>query len=398
MSWPLKSLDELGFVGRGKSKHRPRDAAHLYNGPYPFIQTGDVKHAHFYITEHKQTYSEAGLAQSKLWEKDTLCVTIAANIADTAILSYDACFPDSVIGIIPDKDKADVRFIKYLLDTLRESYKKISQGAAQDNLSQQKLLSLKFPTPPLQVQTQIADVLSTYDYLIENNRRRIQLLEESGRLLYREWFVHLRFPGHAHVKINGGVPEGWEKRIVSSLGQVITGKTPSTKEEDNYGDDTPFIKTPDMHGTPIIIEAGQSLSEKGANTQPKKFIPEGSIMVSCIGTVGIVSLNGCKAQTNQQINTVIPNKDILRYYSYFALSDLKPMLEAIGGGATMPNVNKGKFESLPSVIPSDSILNEFEDFCCPTFKQIKKLLIQNKKLKEARNLLLPRLMNGEITA
>ena len=100
MSWVNRRLDQLGQVSRGRSRHRPRDAAHLYGGPFPFIQTGDVKHAGLYINEYQQTYSEAGLAQSKLWPAGTLCITIAANIADTAILGIDACFPDSVIGFI----------------------------------------------------------------------------------------------------------------------------------------------------------------------------------------------------------------------------------------------------------------------------------------------------------
>ena len=104
MKWDEKSLDELGSVGRGKSKHRPRDAEHLYGGPYPFIQTGDVKHAELYIKSYSQTYSEAGLAQSKLWPAGTLCITIAANIADTAILGLDACFPDSVLGFIANEE------------------------------------------------------------------------------------------------------------------------------------------------------------------------------------------------------------------------------------------------------------------------------------------------------
>jgi type I restriction enzyme S subunit len=92
MSWESKSLDQLGYVSRGRSRHRPRDAAHLYGGPYPFIQTGDVKHAGLYVKEYSHTYSEEGLAQSKLWESGTLCITIAANIADTAILGIDACY------------------------------------------------------------------------------------------------------------------------------------------------------------------------------------------------------------------------------------------------------------------------------------------------------------------
>ena len=151
-----------------------------------------------------------------------------------------------------------------------------------------------------------------------------------------------------------------------------------------------------MHKNPIVIESAQYLSEKGANSQTKKYIPKDSIMVSCIGTVGVVAISAIKAQTNQQINTIIPQKDHFRYYVYFALSDLKSRLEAMGGGATMVNVNKGKFESLPIVIPSDSILQEFHEVCNPIFLQIRNLLIQNQKIKTARDIMLPRFMNGEI--
>ena len=136
------TLDSLGTVSRGRSRHRPRDAPFLYGGPYPFVQTGDVKKAGLYLREFGQTYSEAGLAQSKLWPVGTLCITIAANIADTAILDIEACFPDSVIGFVADQKKADPRFMKYLFDAvLKARFQSFTQGAAQDNLSQAKLLS-----------------------------------------------------------------------------------------------------------------------------------------------------------------------------------------------------------------------------------------------------------------
>ena len=136
MSWTPKRLDELGSVSRGRSRHRPRDAAHLYGGPHPFIQTGDVKHAGLYITGFSQTYTEAGLQQSRLWPIGTLCITIAANIADTAILGIDACFPDSVIGFIADPTQSDARFVKYLFDaTIKVRAQQFSKGATQDNLS-----------------------------------------------------------------------------------------------------------------------------------------------------------------------------------------------------------------------------------------------------------------------
>ncbi len=149
---PFCKLDDVGNIARGKSKHRPRNDTILYGGKYPFIQTGDVKHASFYITNYTQTYNEKGLAQSKLWNPGTLCITIAANIADTAILKIPACFPDSIIGFTPYKGKADVRFIKYCLDTYKLQIQSISQGTTQDNLSLEKLRSIYFKIPPLPIQ------------------------------------------------------------------------------------------------------------------------------------------------------------------------------------------------------------------------------------------------------
>ena len=156
MSVSELTLDKIGSVSRGRSRHRPRDAAFLYGGPYPFVQTGDVKRAGLYLRDHDQTYSEAGLAQSKLWPAGTLCITIAANIGETSILGIEACFPDSIIGFTADPNKADVRFVKYLFDAvLKMRYRSFTQGAAQDNLSQSKLLSIKFPVPDLEVQERL---------------------------------------------------------------------------------------------------------------------------------------------------------------------------------------------------------------------------------------------------
>jgi type I restriction enzyme S subunit len=160
MKWETKSLDELGIVARGKSKHRPRNDPSLYGGRYPFIQTAEVKSANMYITEYKQTYNDKGLLQSKIWDSGTLCITIAANIADTAILTFPACFPDSIIGFIPYEGIADTRYIKYCFDLMQQNFKQISQGATQDNLSLEKLATIKFPVPDLKLQQRIADILS----------------------------------------------------------------------------------------------------------------------------------------------------------------------------------------------------------------------------------------------
>jgi len=193
-----------------------------------------------------------------------------------------------------------------------------------------------------------------------------------------------------------GVPEGWKRVSISSFGAVITGKTPSTKDEDNYGGDILFVKTPDMHGNVFVLQTETTLTEKGASTQSGKFLPAGALLVSCIGTVGVVTLTSTKCQFNQQINAVVPFDDCCRYYCFFAFKDLKPRLDAIGGGVTMANVSKGKFEGLDLIRPVKGLLRDFDEFCVPIFKQVLTLAQQNQKLRNARDLLLPRLMSGEI--
>ncbi|SFG73117.1 restriction endonuclease subunit S [Oribacterium sp. WCC10] len=397
MSWEYKTLDELGTISRGKSKHRPRNDASLFGGKYPFVQTADVKAANLYLTEYESTYNDKGLSQSKLWEVGTLCITIAANIADTAILGIDACFPDSIMGFQPYEGISNVKFIKYSFDMLQKDCKQISQGAAQDNLSWNKLSTIKFPAPDIAIQNKIADMLSVYDDLIENNQKQIKLLEEAAQRLYKEWFVDMRFPGYKDCKIVDGVPEGWERKKISDLGEIVTGKTPSTSKEQYYGGDIPFVKIPDMHGCVYPIATESTLTKEGADTQKNKFIPKNGIMVSCIATVGLVNIAVEPCQTNQQINSIILSNEDDVYYVYSTMRRLKTMLDGVGSnGATMTNVNKTKFGNIKIFYPDEQLRKAYYVFCKPIFEKIFALSMSNNKLAGVRDRLLPKLMNGEI--
>ena len=397
MKWEKVTLDKLGTISRGKSKHRPRNDPSLFGGEYPFIQTSDIKNATFYITDYTDTYNEKGLSQSKLWEPDTLCITIAANIADTAILGIKACFPDSVMGFISYEGVSDVRFVKYSFDILQSEMKQISRGTAQDNLSWQKLSSITFPKPPYETQKRIADYLFAFEKLIENNQKQIKLLEEAAQRLYKEWFVDLRFPGHETTSIVDGMPEGWQMKSISDFGVVITGKTPSTSQTEFYDGDIPFVKIPDMHNCVFPISTESTLSELGANSQKNKYIPKNSIMVSCIATVGLVNISVQTCQTNQQINSIVLAKNQDLYYLYFCMKGIRSLLDGVGSnGATMTNVNKSKFENLNVIYPTDNLIDRFHNVCEPVFSDILKLSVMNNYLTDSRDRLLPKLMNGEI--
>ena len=170
--WKQKTLEEIAAAfGRGRSKHRPRNAPHLYGGKYPFVQTGDIRNADHTITEYSQTYSEAGLAQSKLWPEGTICITIAANIAETAILGFDACFPDSVIGVVANPNEADVGFIEYLLQSFKARLQAMGKGSAQANINMGTFENERFPFPSVADQKQIVaklDALATETQRLES--------------------------------------------------------------------------------------------------------------------------------------------------------------------------------------------------------------------------------------
>ena len=172
--WKQMKLEDLGFLQRGRSRHRPRYAFHLYGGPYPFVQTGDVREAGKYLTRYTQTYTEAGLAQSKLWPKGTICITIAANIAETGILGFDACFPDSVIGLVTNPSEADAGFVEYLLRSFKARLQAMGKGSAQANINMGTFESERFPFPPVPEQRLI---VATLDTLRDETQRLASIYE-----------------------------------------------------------------------------------------------------------------------------------------------------------------------------------------------------------------------------
>lgn len=391
------TLDQLGRVARGRSRHRPRDAAFLYGGPYPFVQTGDVKRAGLYLRDYEQTYSDAGLAQSKLWPVGTLCITIAANIAETAILDIDACFPDSVIGFTADPAKADTRFVKYLFDAvLKMRFRSFTQGAAQDNLSQEKLLSIRFPVPDLPVQKRIADILSAHDGLIENNTKRIALLEEAARLLYREWFIRLRFPGHRHVNVVDGVPEGWTPTSASAVMDVLSGGTPKTSNAAYWDGGIGFFTPKDATAWPYVQRTEKTLTEEGLRSCNSRLYPVETLFITARGTVGKLNLALIPMAMNQSCYALRSRTYLGQRYLYMALKAAIDQVRSRATGAVFDAIIVATFDRIPFLLPPQALTDAFQLQVDPLFEQIGNLIQQNEKLMAARDLLLPRLMNGEI--
>lgn len=391
--WKAFKLDELGFVGRGKSRHRPRNADFLYGGRYPFFQTGDIKAANFYLTEYSQTYSDEGLAQSKLWKPGTLCITIAANIAESAILSIEGCFPDSVVGFVADPAKADVRFIKYYMEILKLQMQSVSRGTTQDNLSLDKLLSFNFLVPPLSTQKRIAGILSAYDELIENGRRRIRVLESMARALYREWFVHFRFPGHESIpRVSsplGEIPQGWEIRNVKDIATVTYGFPFASKKFNTNDVGAPVIRIRD-------IPAGFSttFTEEGADA--KYHVKNGHILVGMDGDFHMCIWSNGHAFQNQRVARFEPNGEIGNLHLFLALEKPIQDLNKAIVGTTVAHLGDMHIKMIQIAWPPTGLRDKARNALEPMSEQVIELKRQIQNLRRTRDLLLPRLLSGQI--
>ena len=300
-----------------------------------------------------------------------------------------------------DSKLCDIDYVYYFLsqDYIKISLASKAGGAAnQANISPNDVKSLTVRWPDIETQHRIANILSAYDDLIENNQKQIKLLEEAAQRLYKEWFVDLRFPGHENTKIVDGVPEGWNECTVESFGTVITGKTPPTSNKEYYTNGkVPFVTIPDMHNVVYPLKTEKKLTIEGAQTQKNKYIPPNSVMISCIGTVGLVSIATEVCQTNQQINSIILNNEDDLYFFYESMLRMKDLLDGLGSnGATMTNVNKSKLEKLIIISPSKDIVKQYNDVCKPLFESALNLSRKNVYLKNMREALLPKLMSGEV--
>lgn len=390
--WKPAKLNELGFVGRGKSRHRPRNAPFLYGGRYPFFQTGDIKAANFYLTEYSQTYSEDGLAQSKLWKPGTLCITIAANIAESAILGIEGCFPDSVVGFVADPEKADVRFIKYYMEILKLQMQSVSRGTTQDNLSMDKLLTFDFRIPPLPIQQRIAGILSAYDELIENSQRRIKILESMARALYREWFVHFRFPGHESIALisspAGEIPKGWEVKKLKDVCRLTMGQSPRSEFYNETGEGLAFHQG--------VTDFGDRFpSDRLFCTADGRIAEAGDILFSVRAPVGRLNIANKKIILGRGLSAIRHHQN----HQAFLWEQLRNRFtedDMMGNGSIFASVTKDDMQGIDLVCPPSSFVEAATRHFEPLHSEIAILSQQVQNFRRTRDLLLPRLLSGQI--
>ena len=352
-------------------------------------------------------------------------------------------------------DRIDAEYLYYFLisEIGQAELQKATVGAVQPKLPLYGLENISIDWKTRTEREEIVKQLNSLDNKIQLNTQINQTLEQIAQALFKSWFVDFdpvrakvqalsdglsleqaelaamqaisgktpeeltalsqtqpdcyaelaetakAFPCEM-VEVDGvEVPKGWNLKALSDLGQIICGKTPSKSNKEFYGNDVPFIKIPDMHNQVIITQTTDNLSVAGANSQSKKYIPPKSICVSCIATVGLVSMTSKPSHTNQQINSIIPNDEQTSEFLYLSLkqpSMTKYLKDLASGGSATLNLNTSTFSKIEIITPSKEIIDIFHNKVVYAFEKVLSNSIENKRLAEIRDLLLPRLLSGEI--
>jgi type I restriction enzyme, S subunit len=308
----------------------------------------------------------------------------------------------NAVKIIP-QNGIDKKFLYYCLknNTFRNYIINCAQGAAnQASITLDSIRGFEFDMPPSEVQTKIASILSAYDDLIENNTRRIKILEEMAQTIYKEWFVNFRFPGYEKAKFVdshlGKIPEGWELRTVFDSVEVFSGGTPKTSVDKYWNGKIPFYTPRDSSNEFWILNTEKLLTEEGLSNCNSKLYPKHTVFITARGTVGKMNINDEPMAINQSCYALIGKNHVSQFYVFFALLNYVAHMKQIATGGVFDTIIVDTFKVIPFLLPSDFILDEFDKNISPLLNETLLLAKKNQNLRRTSDLLLPKLMSGEI--
>ncbi len=398
MKWDIIQLGEVMDVKHGytfKSESFTDNGEYVLLTPGNCFQSGGLK-----LKGDKEKYYNGEFPPEFLLNEGDVLVVMTDLINTAPILGGSFIIPENnrflhnqrlgLVQIIDDR-KIDKIYLYYLLNTheYRAQVRGSASGATVRHTSPNRIKSCRVRIPrDVDYQRTIAEILSAYDELIENNRRRMALLEEAARQLYREWFVRLRFPGHEHTRIVNGMPEGWERLPLGELAEITMGQSPESKHYNEIGEGLPFHQGVTDYGDRFVTHRVYS-------TAFNRVAEPGDILCSVRAPVGRLNVTLDKIVIGRglaALRSMTGHQSLLlqQLRAYFFKEDL------IGGGAIFASVTKKEFSAQELLEPPEPLKQSFEEITIPCDEQLRVLHFQNQKLRAARDLLLLRLMSGEI--
>lgn len=377
----------------------------LKGGGYPLVQTGEIKDANLYIRHHEQEYGDFGLKQSKLWNTGTLCITIAANIAETAILAYPMCFPDSIVGFSANHEKSSEKFMYYIFEYIKKSIQNAATGSIQDNINIDYLTSLDFKVPSKKYQDEMVMLLSAIDEKILLNSEINDNLEQQAKLIYDYWFTQFDFPDENgkpycssggkmvwNKKLKRNIPENWNVVPLLKLVSWESNSQPPKSEfvyepKEGY---VRFIQNRDYDSDTHITYIPQ--------TKNLSIVDRFDILMDKYGDAGAVRY-GIEGAFNVALGKIcVHNPNYREYIRSFLGSDgIYKFLHNSCMASTRASLSEANLAILNVVVPDEKIILDYENF----LHKIRVSILKNKdetvELINLRDWLLPMLMNGQAT-
>lgn len=399
MAWPTKKLGELADISRGSSPRPICDTKYFENGTVPWVKIADATKSGKFLYHTKEHVNDYGASFSRRLPPGTILVAASGTLGYTQILGIEGCAHDGWL-ILQNLRDLDRDFAYYALKTVERHFFNSGSGAAIQNINTDILRQTEIPYPPFPVQRRIAGILSAYDEFIENNQRRIRILEEMARSLYREWFVQFRFPGHDKVKMVpsplGPVPQGWEIVPFTEIADVLSGGTPKTDVSEYWNGDLPFFTPRDIPACFYVQDTDKHVTELGLSKCASELYAPDTVFITARGTVGKVALPSVPMAMNQSCYALRGRTGISQRFLFLMTLQQVDYLKTNTGGATFDTIIVDTFHRMQVVKPKLDVIARFGSCTDATFEAVNTLQRQTENLRRTRDLLLPRLLTGQI--
>ena len=382
MKWKIAKLGKIAIIKTGKLDSN----AAVIGGRYPFFTC------------------DPNTLSIDVWAYDTEAVLLAGNNASG---NYTAkyykgkfnAYQRTYIIESANEEELNIRYLCYALNQQLRLLKTMSSGSTTKFLTVRMLDNLDIPLPSINIQTEIVNILSAYDDLIENNQKQIKLLEEAAQRIYKEWFVDLRFPGYENTKIVDGVPEEWRVASIADICDTVGGGTPSTKIQSYYEKGDILWVTPTditRNFSLALLDTEKKITPEGLKNSSAKILPAETILMTSRASVGFFGMCKYEVCTNQGFISCIPKRENLQMYLLFNLKSRIEEIRQKAGGSTYLEISKTVFRELKIILPKDEVLAEYQKNVHDIFDEIYCRTEMIKSLVDMRNRLLPKLMSGEV--